>query len=259
MRPSISRVSAFAVLFLAALVAGAPAQEEPAGELVAYAYNLQHRGATEALDLVLPMLSTRGAVELQPGGNALVVRDTVNVLQRIRPKLREFDHPFEPLRLKVQIIRAERGVGVERSRELTGASPDLPTGVLSRLHELLNYDRYSLLAGSELSVEEGMAVVQDIGEGYRVDFRLRHLLAAERASLDGFRLSRDAGESFEPLIHANLNLDLKRPMVLGLAPSEGSRSALMLVIQNLPVRMARFRDGRPADEVAADGPRKAER
>jgi len=210
----------------------AQSEDSEEGVLIAYAYNLQHRGAAEALGLVLPLLSSRGAVELQPGGNALVVRDTEQVLRMVRPQLQAFDHPFDPLRLKVQIIRAER------SSEMSGPSPDLPPGVLNRLHDLLKYENYSLLAGSELSIEDGMAVVQDLGESYRVDFRLRHLLSDARASLEGFRLSRGSEGEFAPLIHANLNLDLEKPMVLGLAPSEASDAALMLVIEILPVRTA---------------------
>ena len=201
--------------------------------LIAYAYNLRHRGAAEALDLVLPLLSSRGAVELQPGGNALVVRDTARVLEVVRPQLQAFDHPFEPLRLRVQIIRAERNGGP------SGPTPELPAGVLSRLHELLKYESYSLLAGSELSIEDGMAVVQDLGKDYRIDFKLRHLLSDARASLEGFRLSRASAEDSLPLIHANLNLDLDKPMVLGLAPSENSDAALMLVIESLPMRTAK--------------------
>jgi hypothetical protein len=224
-----------AALFVGLMVpAPGPAQvENPSTEvLVAYAYNLRHRGAAEALDLVVPLLSSRGAVELQPGGNALVVRDTARALAMIRPQLEAFDHPFEPLRLRVQIIRAGRG------GEPAGPSPQLPAGVLSRLHELLKYESYSLLAGSELSIEDGMAVVQDMGDDYRVDFRLRHQLSDGRASLEGFRLSRGGTDAFVPLIHANLNLDLDKPMVLGLAPSEDSDAALMLVIETLPMRAA---------------------
>jgi hypothetical protein len=217
---------------LAPLSVLAQTEEEGSGELIAYAYNLQYREAAEALDLVLPLLSSRGAVELQPGGNALVIRDTAKVLQRVQPQLRAFDHSFEPLRLRVQIIRAER------SGEPSGPQPQLPAGVLERLHDLLKYENYALLAGSELSINDGMAVVQDLGDEYRIDFRLRHLLSDMRASLEGFRLSRGSEGDFEPLIHANLTLDLKKPMVLGLASSEASDSALMLVIEKLPGRMA---------------------
>ena len=90
----------------AAIAATAQVEDEGTQVLLAYAYNLRHRGAAEALGLVLPLLSSRGAVELQPGGNALVIRDTARVLERIRPRLLAFDHPFDPLRLRVQIIRA---------------------------------------------------------------------------------------------------------------------------------------------------------
>lgn len=229
---------AASVAIAATAASEARAQVEDAGKevLLAYAYNLRHRGAAEALGLVLPLLSSRGAVELQPGGNALVVRDTARVLERIRPKLLAFDHPFDPLRLRVQIIRAQR------SGEPSGPRPELPDGVLERLHDLLKYESYSLIAGSELSVEDGMAVVQDLGDNYRVDFRLRHLLSDKQASLDGFRLSRRTQGNFVPLIHANLNLDLEKPMVLGLAPSEASDVALMLVIESLPVRTAAVMD-----------------
>ena len=135
-----------AAFVMAPFAAAAQAEEGEAEVLVAYAYNMQHRGAADALDLVLPLLSSRGAVELQPGGNALVVRDTASVLETIRPRLQAFDHPFEPLRLRVQIVRAERG------SESPGRRPELPAGVLLRLRELLKYESYSLLAGSELSM-----------------------------------------------------------------------------------------------------------
>jgi len=224
------------IMPIASIAAGAQVEDADSEVLLAYAYNLQHRGAAEALGLVLPLLSSRGAVELQPGGKALVVRDTAKVLEKIRPQLLAFDHPFEPLRLRVQIIRAER------SGEPSGPRPILPPGVLTRLHDLLKYENYSLLARSELSIEDGMAVVQDLGDSYRVDFRLRHLLSGAHASLEGFRLSRGTQGNFTPLIHANLNLDLGKPMVLGLAPSEASDVALMLVIESLPVRTAEVTD-----------------
>ncbi|MBT8491429.1 MAG: hypothetical protein KJO07_00095 [Deltaproteobacteria bacterium] len=219
--------TALALLLLAPLAAPSHAAEDEGELLVAYSYSLQHRGAADALELILPLLSSRGAVELQPGGNALVVRDTAGVLEQVRPKLRAFDHPFDPLRLRVQIVRAER-----RPVE-SGPGPELPAGLLNRLRELLKYESYSLLAGSEMSIEDGMAVVQELGAEYRIDFRLRHPLSEAKASLEGFRLLRGPENEQTPLIHANLNLDLDKPMVLGLAPSEDSDVALMLVIENV--------------------------
>ena len=242
MRPSISSAPlasawgaarvAMAALAVVALPPLAAQETEASQPLVAYAYNLQHRGASEALELVLPLLSSRGAVELQPGGNALVVRDTESVLALVRPKLAAFDHPSEPLRIRVQVIRAEP-VG---SR--TGPPPELPAGVLARLRDLLKYESYSLLAGSELEIDDGMAVMHDIGDAYRVDFRLKQMADDTHAALEGFRLSLGKDGQFAPLIHANLNLDLEKPMILGLAPNEASDKALMLVIECLPDRVA---------------------
>lgn len=217
----------FSVLVLLAPLPLSGQEAASSPQLAAYAFNLQHRDASEALELVLPLLSSRGAVELQPGGNALVVRDTESVLELIRPRLQAFDHPFEPLRIRVQIIRAEP------TRDQPGPTPELPSGMLARLRELLKYESYSLLAGSEILIENGMAVVHDVGDKYRVDFRLKHRLSDAQASLEGFRLSLGKDGEFEPLIHANLNLDLDKPMVLGLAPHEASDTALMLVIECL--------------------------
>lgn len=193
-----------------------------------YAYNLQHRDAPSALAIVLPLLSSRGTVEVQPGGNAIVVRDTPTALGKIRPKLRDFDLPTGLLNLRVQIVRAEK------SETNAGAAPELSPEILSRLRELLRYQTYSLVASAEFHIGEGMKATQDVGSKYRVDFRLKRILADGRASLESFRLSRSTGEGFEPLIHTNLNLDLETPMVLGLAPTESSDRAIMIVIDSSP-------------------------
>ena len=75
-----------------------------------------------------------------------------------------------------------------------------------------------------------MAVVQDLGDSYRVDFRLRRLLSDARASLEGFRLSRGAQGTFTPLIHANLNLDLEKPLVLEVVGVGQEDFALVMVV-----------------------------
>ncbi|MES1211706.1 MAG: secretin N-terminal domain-containing protein, partial [Acidobacteriota bacterium] len=103
-------------LVLALLTAACAAQSRPQqggpsgnpGDLVLHAYTLKHRKATEALPLVSPLLSPRGTVELQPGTNTLVLRDTIASLGRIVPALRAYDHPARPLTLELYIVRASR-------------------------------------------------------------------------------------------------------------------------------------------------------
>ncbi len=92
---------------MALILAGAlaaPAQTEPA--LLVHAYTLRHQPAAEALVLVHPLLSQRGSVQLQPGGNTLVVRDEAAVVERVAELLREFDHPAQTLAIRIQAVRA---------------------------------------------------------------------------------------------------------------------------------------------------------
>ena len=200
-------------------------------EVVVHAVTLRHQQAAEAVALVYPMLTDAGTVELQPGGNTLVLRDVSSSVDRILPCLRRFDQPSRSLRIAVQIVSAgaaEAGKGPE---------PQLSPDVLARLRELLRYRSYSLLGRAELEVPEGHATAYAVGEEYQVDFRLGKLLDGRRLNLQGFRVLRQADDGdLKPLIHTNLNLSLDQPLVLGLAKTESSDRALMVVLQFLDMK-----------------------
>lgn len=222
--------AALAVLALTTVLVPPPvaAQDASAGdtELVTEAMTLRYRKAVQAVELVHPLLSARGTVELQPGGNTIVLRDVRQAIDRIVPLLEEFDRPANLVTVRVQIVSAgSEPVGLQ-----TG--PTLPAGMLARLRGLLRYESYSLLAVSEFAVQEGLAAASELSGDYRVDFRLGRLLEDRRISLEGFKISRrgDDGE-MGSLIHTNLNLNLGRPMVLGLAKSESSDRALMVIVE----------------------------
>lgn len=219
-------------LAVSVLVSGAcaPAQGQAkgkGGELVLQAYTLRHQPASEAMQLVSPLLSPRGSVEYQPVGNTLVLRDVRSAIDRILPVLRSFDHPARPLRLEVILVKASR----------TPVSPpirksDLPEWLTKRLRDLLAYDIFDMQAQAQLSGHEGQRVIYDLGQEYRVSFRFGTVLEGGRAKLTGFRISRPAaeGKAETVLIQTNLNLWLDRTTSLGLAKSEGSREALMVVL-----------------------------
>jgi hypothetical protein len=201
-------------------------QREP-DELVLHAYTLRYQQALEAIPLIQPLLSARGTLELQPGGNTLVLRDTPAALARIVPVLRGFDHPALPLRVEILIVKASRltvSPSVARS--------DLPEALTRRLRELLPYEIYELQAQAQLASQEGQAVAYELGDDYVVSFRLGTLIAAQRIKLVNFEISRRAAnrKSAVPLVHTNLNLCLDQTMSLGLARSEGSRDALIIVV-----------------------------
>lgn len=215
--------------WLLTLTAAAPAQERGAStgppERVSRAFTLEHQSAAEAVNLVYPYLSEHGTVELRPGGNTLLVRDRAEVIARLEPLLRDFDHPARPLQLEIQIVSAGgAAVGEEES-------PRLSAELEARLQQLLRYKSYRLMATVRLEAAEGRIVASPLGPEYEVDFRLGTVGADRRIKLHGFRvLRRQDGSEAKALIHTNLNLWLDRPMVLGLARTESSDNALMVVL-----------------------------
>jgi len=253
----------FVALFLACLAAvcaGAPgqAQEAPRKDTVSgvprtstfqvYAYTLRHKPAGDALVLIRPLLSKEGTIEIQPQTNTLVVRDTLAALGRIVPSLRAYDRPPEPLRVEVMIVRAySRPVP-----QVSGAS--LPHWLEERLRGLLRWDYYQVLADSGVETREGQSVSHEVGGLYGVSFEVGSLLQNERVKLNEFKIWRvGAGskggaanvEARESLLEATLNLWLDKPKVLGLANSESSDHALMVVLTCHRSERAEPSPGRP--------------
>jgi len=207
-----------------ALAAAQPRAGQRAGELVLQAYTLKHQKASDAMPMVYPLLSSRGTVELQPRSNTVVIRDTLSALSRIVPMLRSFDHPARPVRLELLIVRASKAQvspPIKRS--------DLPEPLTRRLRDLLKYDSYETQAQAMLSALEGQSVIYGIGEEYEVSFRLGTMLDGVRIKLSEFKVHR-LGEGRAELIHTNLNLWLDQTVSLGLAKSEGSPDAFMVVL-----------------------------
>ena len=233
----ISTACLLAILLLAFGPALALAQNAPSprplegGELMVQAYAFKHQVAAEALVLVQPMLTSRGTVELQPGGNTLVIRDTRAAISRIVPVLRNFDHPARPVQLEVLIVKASRSpVSPPYQRS------DLPDELTQRLRGILPYDIFELQARSRLGAMEGQAVAYSLGAEYDVTFRLGTMTGDGRIRLSNFRLSRrkaatDKGPAaVVGLLHTNLNLWLDQTLNLMVSRSESSPEALMIVL-----------------------------
>ena len=148
-------------------------------------------------------------------------------LSRIIPVLLSYDHPAKPLTLELYIVRASRS-------QVSPAMPrsDLPEPLTRRLRALLAYDIYEVQAQAHLASQEGQAVTYALAEDYQVSFRLGTLFGDQQVRLADFQIQR-RGDRKAPnasLIHTNLNLRLDQTMSLGLARSETSREALMVVL-----------------------------
>jgi hypothetical protein len=210
------------------------------GELVLHAFTLRHRPASDAIQLVFPLLTKQGTVELQPSTNTLVIRDTPAALSRIIPALRGYDHPPRPLSLEVFIVRAFR------NPVSPSIGSDLPEPLMKRLKGVLPYDVYQVQAQARLTSREGEAVTYTLGGEYEVSFRLGTIVEGERVRLSNFRILRRMEErrAGSPLIHTNLILPLEQTTSFGLARTEQSHEALLVVL-TLRQASQRPRSGKP--------------
>ena len=224
---AVSRSAALLVLLLVLPQARLGAQPE---ELVVHAFTLKHQKASEALMLIHPLLSPRGSVDLQKGGNTLVVRDTVAALAQIIPVLRNFDHPVRPLRLDLYVVRASR-----RSVSGQPSSASLPAELERRLRGILPYEVYELEAQARLTTVEGQSVTYEMGGGFQASFRLGTVMADRGIRLSDFRMVRRVPRKpDQSLVETDLNLRLEQWMSLGLARSESSPEALMVMLRLRP-------------------------
>ncbi len=208
-----------------AQAAARPSVKAPA--LALYAYSFENQPAVEALSLVYPLLSDLGTVELRPKENTLVIRDTVITINRIVAMLSRFDHPPREVQLEVRIVsaRAEAFSPTARSR--------LPKEHVDRLKDMLPYHSYEQLAGTNLEAREGERVNYQLGDRFSLDFRLGTLVEGARVRLHDFQIFRGGtrdGREKKRLIVTTLFLHLSQPVYLGLAPSEDSKEALMVVV-----------------------------
>ncbi|MEM9558315.1 MAG: secretin N-terminal domain-containing protein [Acidobacteriota bacterium] len=216
-------------------------QAAPSTRTVVHAQTLEHRSAADAADLVRPMLTHRGTVEEQPGGNTLVVRDVAASVQRIVSTLRAFDQPPRDLAFDIRIVRAaaRRGL-ISPPPEDVPIDAELPPELVERLRALLRYDDYEVLAQAGVRSREGEAVTYSLGDRYDVSFKPGMLLGGSRLKLEGFTITKkprqttDKGRRLEPreLFHATLNLWLDRPFIV-LAPT--GDDALMIAISCRPI------------------------
>jgi len=189
---------------------------------------------------VQPLLSPRGTVELRPGANTLVLRDTAVALGRIVPVLVSFDHPSRPVDVELWMVRASGRN--PSSPPQPQKSSSVPPDLLRALAEHLPYEQYGLLGSSRVRGVEGEKMIFQVAGSYAVRFRLGTVVGEQRLRLNNFEvlLMPDNGEPV-PLLRSQLNLWLGRSMVFALSPGEGSNTALMVVVRcrTAPVAQAR--------------------
>ncbi|MBZ0111972.1 MAG: hypothetical protein K8J08_05905 [Thermoanaerobaculia bacterium] len=223
-------------LYLLALALPAVGQRGATGreeEMAVHVYALRHQRATDALRLVLPLLSQRGSIELRPGGNTIVIREVRSNVERVLETLHRFDHEKRQISVGLWLIRATRGAPISPPAVVDPKLRDYPE-VLDRLRDYLQYNSYSIVGYAQAEGSEGDGMSFDLSQEYDVRFRLGTVMGLERVPLEGFEVFRrsvELGSAGAPrsLIRSNLNSWLDRPLVLAL--SAGETDALLVVIR----------------------------
>lgn len=243
----LRRASALALALVAALAGSLAAQSAPAPaprssvgppaaprpplpapeELRLHVFTLQHQRAIEALAVIRPLLSVRGAVDLDETANTLAVRDTLASLSRVTMAIRAFDHAAQPLRFEVQLVHAETS-----ALSPVPPSDDLDPALLAKLKQLLRFQHYARIGRAEIESREGEQVTYQLGDRYRLAFRVGTVVDGRRVRLSDLRMVRLAtGAPERELVHTSVNLGLQQPLILGLTRDESADRALMLVLR----------------------------
>jgi hypothetical protein len=222
-----------AVLALALVVSGSAAAQTgaPAEEpLKVHVFTFEHQSADDALGEIRPLFSDRGSVELKQGGDTVVLRDQQDELEKILRTLRDFDHPRRSLRLRFQLLRAQR-VPFSPPQLSSGVSPAL----VERLKQVLRYDAYQNMAETSFVSTEGEQVAYDFGDDLGMEFRVGTVLQDTRLGLKDFRMLRRGpfgagGGGGVVVLHANVVLRLGQTLAMVLTRDEAADSALVVAI-----------------------------
>lgn len=215
--------SAVAVLMMAASTVLAAEQE-------LRVFQLHFRPAREAAALVEPLLSSEGSVLLQPSLNAITVRDTPEVLQRVAQALSSWDVAPASYKVRVRVLLATT------DPQPPGKPAPLIEGIGSELKELFHFTNYQEVATLQATASDGSVVEMAAGERYHLRFTVRGVPQdPDRVQLAQLQLSRrdrgaDNAEVLRPLVRATVTLLVKQPSVLGGARAENANQALFLVL-----------------------------
>lgn len=211
------------LLILAATAQAFSAPSVSPNEIAAATFTLSHQSVEDAAALVLPLLGPDGNVRIVRATNSMIVRDVPARLNRVRAQVTAFDHPPQPLRVELELLRTG---GAD---DATALHP--PAALERRLRQLFRFDEYRMVASGDVLTREGEEVKFQAAGRYEVTFRSTAVMPDGRLVLNDFSLWRRGGaRGDQPLLRSRLQLTIDRPLVLGLTRVEGDREALFLAL-----------------------------
>ena len=206
---------------------GAPARSAP---LAMRIFSLHYKKIDDVYMLISPYVGPRGTVKMQPSKKMLTVIDLPENLSRISGIIGTYDVPPRSVEVLVQLIMA--------SSAPSPASPPPPIrGVIDRLTALsTRWNDYRLLGNARVLGTEGEHSSLNVGDDYRVDFRIDQVSEETRVirfkpfELQRRELTVEGNERYASVMSTVLNLRDAQLFIVGASKMERSNRALFMTI-----------------------------
>ncbi|MFQ5876534.1 MAG: secretin N-terminal domain-containing protein [Acidobacteriota bacterium] len=230
-RACVAYVALLALLSVLAPWPAAGTPPEEASGLATRVFNIQYKTVDAVYLLVSPALGPLGSIRAEPHRRTLTVADTPQNLRRIADLIASFDIPPRSVEVSVQLILASSGPGSVRP------VPPPIRGVIERLSALsTRWNDYRLLGNARVLSTEGEASSLQVGDRYRVDFRVDEISGDSRIiRFKPFELRRremtvEGRESYSRVMRTVLNLRDSQLFIVGASRMERSNRALFMTI-----------------------------
>lgn len=241
MRPHRCSALRAPVLLLGALLAAVPGRalaqepEVPGCEgrrLESRVVTIRFKPVSEAALLVEQLLSPCGAYRLPKSLKVITVTDEPAPLRRVVQAISEWDVPPRPVEVSISLILATRDPAPKPG--IAGELRD----VSEQLAQLTRFTRFERIGTATVRALEGGSAEAEIGERYRVVFRIeavdadRGIVRVEPFELYQRPAPNEAGASAgapRRLLGMTVNLPEGRMNLVG-APARGNERALFLAL-----------------------------
>lgn len=211
-----------------------PSPDPAAPRLPTQLFTIRFKDVNDVYLLIEPLLSARGAVQMQPRLRTLAVTDDPETLEKIEAMIQSYDLPPRNVEVALQLILATAA-----GKPPETISPRI-RGVIQKLNEIsTRWSDYRLLGSATVVSSEGEKTSVEMGEDYRISFAVdyasdeQRLVRFKRFTLDRRERARDPEpdkEIYTRVLDTALNLKENKLYIFGASKMESSNRALFMTI-----------------------------
>jgi hypothetical protein len=215
------------------LLPGASTRPEPLAaddDLTTRLFTIKFKPVEDAALLIVAHIGEKGSYTVQPRLKAITVRDNAENLARIAEILSGYDQPPRSVRLVIQVLKAEEADPTFKRRG-SGSS-----GIPDLVRDVTKWSEVSVLGSASMVGVEGAQSSLNIGEEFRVRFRVdavaekQGVVRFDRFSLEKALPEEGGGVRYAPIWDTVVNLRNNQQLLVGATGSQESRRAVFLSV-----------------------------